>query len=328
MNASTLPENGRATSGGPCSNCAARSDLNGLPCPVGPGVTGPPPTINRLLDRLTLLPRTGAPREEEATRFVISALTREAIHSCRLDGVPVEVNHETKLAVRSRSAPPEGPIRAAWNLFHFLAEDGRRAVGRRLDSAFLAGVARQLTDGISEAEDWPGIEDVALRDLSAFLEGSETAFYVSPLVRATGVYAWLRSELLDWNAGGRLARALFLWSAQRLRIPTVATLAWSEVLTTTPKKALRALRQSVSDEHDLNYVLHHQLEILNRALERGERRVARKRLRESEMPWAGAREVQGLNVRQRALLTCACAHPDTSFTIAVHQDAHGIVYET
>lgn len=297
-----------------------------LSLPGGPWSYGHTPWIHRLTDQL-LFDAAAFPGLEEP-RFRVSALTEEAIHSCRLDGLAVEEGHPTKLAVRSKQPPKEVSARAAWNLFHFLNGETRSVDRRPLDAAFLAGVAEHLTVGTEDEGSWPGIEDGDLARLSGFLEGGEAESYVPPLVRVAGAYAWLRSELEDWAAGGRFARALFVWGAAHLQMPLIAALAWSPILSKTPKKARRALRQTLSDEHDLNYFLIHHLKTLQQAQERRERRVQKKGLEAAEVPWLQAQELAGINPRQRALTVCAWHHPHTVFTIALHQEAHGIVYET
>ena len=120
-----------------------------------------------------------------------------------------------------------------------------------------------------------------------------------------------------------MARLIFYWSSQRIGVEAVGTLALSSVLTRTPKKARRTLRQTIGDGHDLNYFLLHHLGTLDEALHERDRRLTRKRDAEAATPAPA-----NINHRQRAILHCASKRPDTVFTIAAHQEAQGIVYET
>ncbi|MFT4639197.1 MAG: hypothetical protein ACI8T1_002521 [Verrucomicrobiales bacterium] len=281
-----------------------------LPSSAVPWSYTPIPSIHRLVDHLT--GSNGA----ENDRWVRSAQSREAIYSCRLDGLPLVDDEITRQAVRALTPPVDEGMRAAWNVFRVISE---RQI-RSLDET-----SAHLTAGTADEGTWPGLPKNFVKQVSLFIEG-QVEGYVPPLVRATAIYAYVREALDGWPAGGRMARAIFVRSAVDLGISVISTLAWSKVLERAPKKLKRTLKQTLSDDHDLTYFLLHHLETLELALQERDLRSHRKRLAESEL--SPSAPTESLNERQRVILHRARHQPDTIFTIGVHQEAHGIVYET
>ncbi len=282
----------------------------------------PTPTILQRIDRLMAGPEGVDSPSRDRDR--ISAATLEAIHSSRLDGIDVPLDHEAKHAIRSRQPARIPRLAAPQRVFRLLRRADAEAPEQPLTTALLDDLADQLTAGQPRTEPLPSWNAAEVSALNGFLQGpSSPEEYLPPLVRATAVYAWMRQALRDWAHGGRMARLLFHWSARRLGVEVVSTIVPSGIAARTPKKAKRALRQTMTDELDLNYVLLHHLETLERALDERDQRLSRKKILEANTPAPA-----GVNHRQRAILHAIEQRPETVLTIATHQEAQGIVYET
>mgnify|MGYP003677202533 CR=1 FL=1 len=291
---------------------ASRAQALALPSSGAGWHYSPVPSSLRLTDLLI----GSAPMGEG--RFVLSAQTREAIYSCRLDGIVLADDEATRQALRARRVPTGPAERVGWNLFQALRSETSSLGMRSIDE-----LAVQLTAGTEDEGTWPGLSKELVDALTPFLEGTIGRGYVPPIVRATAVYAAVREALDNWPPGGRMARAVFVWSGVQLGIGVIPTLAWSKTLASAPKKVKRTLKQTLSDEHDLTYFLLHHLETLELALRERDQRFNRKRLAEKELTFP---PVDELNERQRALLYRARHRPDMLGLVRLgllRQEKHG-----
>lgn len=282
------------------------------------------PTVQRRLDHLmAALPDPGG---ELRDRYLISAMTREAIFSCQLDGLDLVASRETLAVVRDHRDSRDPSLRAAQNLYRALRRLDEEGAEVPFTSALMGELIEALWKGPADGTSVAlreGFSSSSLKALGVFLE-SESGPYVPPLVRATAIYTWVLRSLGERSAHGRLARYVFCWCARRLGLRLVSSLSWSMILAQAPKKWRRAYRQSLGDENDLTYILLHHFDTLERALEARDRHVQGKELEERADPSLPA----DLNPRQLAILAAMRRRPQAVLTIAAHQHAQGIVYET
>ena len=129
------------------------------------------------------------------------------------------------------------------------------------------------------------------------------------------------------DGNGRTARILFSWLMQRRGYWLIEYLPISPVIREAPGKYARAFIESETDEGDLTYFLIHQLEAIEKALDRHDVYIKRKiaEVRDVERSLQNA---EGLNHRQLALLTDAVRNPDGAYTFGSHATSHRVTHET
>ena len=127
------------------------------------------------------------------------------------------------------------------------------------------------------------------------------------------------------------ARALFYWSMLRAGFWMTEYFSISSILKRAPAQYTRAYLYCESDDGDASYFVAHQLAVLLKAIDGVHAYIARKQQAHSEAQTLlrpGSKLARRLNHRQRALLLNALRNPGKVYTIAVHQGAHDIAYDT
>ena len=87
----------------------------------------------------------------------------------------------------------------------------------------------------------------------------------------------------------------------------------------------RAFVHVESDGGDLTYFVAHSLRVVELALHDLQLYLERKQEQKMAPSLPG---IEGLNARQKALLEHALAHPKARYSFALHQNLHGVVYQT
>ena len=88
-----------------------------------------------------------------------------------------------------------------------------------------------------------------------------------------------------------------------------------------------AFLHSETDENDLTYFLLYHASVVHTAIEELHSYIDR-RAKEVAAATTELRGQKGLNHRQRELIAHALKHPSQVYSVAYHQHANGIVYET
>jgi len=162
-------------------------------------------------------------------------------------------------------------------------------------------------------------------------QGEDADHFVHPVVRAILIHFMIGYDHPFVDGNGRTARALFYWSMLRAGFWMTEYFSISSILRKAPGQYVRAYLHVESDEADTSYFVAHQLDVLLKAIEGVHGYIARKQHAQQQaesLLKPGTRLARQLNHRQRALLLNALKHPGKGFSIAVHQGAHDIAYET
>jgi Fic family protein len=101
----------------------------------------------------------------------------------------------------------------------------------------------------------------------------------------------------------------------------------SPIIREAPAKYGRAFMESESDEGDTTYFLIHQLEVIEKALDKHDVYIQRK-ISEVRAVERLLQDADGLNHRQLALLTDAVRSPDGVYTFGSHAASHRVTHET
>ncbi|MCA8978631.1 MAG: Fic family protein [Planctomycetes bacterium] len=166
-----------------------------------------------------------------------------------------------------------------------------------------------------------------LEALCRFANGEIPERYVHPAIRAAVVHFWLAYDHPFTDGNGRTARGLFYWSLLHEGYWLAEYLSVSRLLRRAPASYARAFLYTETDGNDLTYFVDYQLEVVLRSI--GQlRQYLEREMRKARETEKVLRPGQGFNHRQVAILSRALRKPGARFTIASHQNSHGIAYAT
>jgi len=125
---------------------------------------------------------------------------------------------------------------------------------------------------------------------------------------------------------GRTARALFYWAMLRQGYWMFEYISISRILKMSPAKYGKSYMESETDDNDLTYFIHYNLEVIRQALEDLELYLDRKaqQLNDAEK----SLKQTNLNYREISLIAHALRHPNHEYSIKSHQTSHHIAYAT
>ena len=292
--------------------------------------------------------------------YLIRSLIEESINSSQLEGASTTQNIAREM-IRQNREPTDRSERMIFNNYHamqFIRE-------HRFDSltpSMILELQRILTQGTLDREDQCGrlrradelIEVVdnrssvilhtppPARELPARLKAlcefanANTASveasgeFLHPVVRAIALHFMLAYDHPFCDGNGRTARALFYWAMAKEGYWLAEFISISSIIKQSPVQYGRAYLHTESDDNDLTYFLHHQLEVIRHAVNALHEYWGRKvrDINEAEQMLSGnPRMVGQLNFRQLALLRHALKHPRFAYVIEEHQNTHGISYD-
>ncbi|MBB5207908.1 Fic family protein [Chiayiivirga flava] len=290
-------------------------------------------------------------------RYLIRSLMEEAMTSSQLEGAST-TTPIAKDMLRSGRPPRDHGERMIANNYAAMRELMRWR-DQPLTPTTIFEIHRLLTDGTLDNADDAGRfrtehEDIAVLDhatgtvlhvpppaaeLPARLQalcdfanqGDDGEHFVHPVIRAILIHFMIGYDHPFVDGNGRTARALFYWSMLRAGFWMTEYFSISSILRKAPSQYVRAYLHTESDEGDTTYFVDHQLDVLLKAIEGVRAYIARKQRAQRDAETLlkpGSKLARQLNHRQRALLLNALKHPEKTFTIAMHRQAHDIVYQT
>lgn len=289
-------------------------------------------------------------------RYLMRSLMEEAMTSSQLEGAAT-TTQVAKDMLRSGRAPRDYGERMIANNFATMREL-KRWLGHPLTPDTVFEIHRMLTEGTLKDPGAAGrfrtadenivVEDETgatlhvpppaaelpqrLQALCDFAnQGDDGDYFIHPVVRAILIHFMIGYDHPFVDGNGRTARALFYWSMLRAGFWMTEYFSISSILKRAPAQYTRAYLYCESDDGDASYFVAHQLAVLLKAIDGVHAYIARKQQAHSEAQTLlrpGSKLARRLNHRQRALLLNALRNPGKAYTIAVHQGAHDIAYDT
>ena len=285
-------------------------------------------------------------------RYYVSSLMAEATTSSQLEGAVV-TRSEAKAMLRTGRKPVGEGERMILNNFLTMREISKWK-DRELTVELIKEVHAMITHGTLDKEEQEGefrleSDDVRVEDfetgdvmhtpppatelperlakLCDFANDAKMEGFLHPVLRSIILHFWIAYDHPFVDGNGRTARALFYWSMLKHRFWLFEFISISEQILDAPAKYYRAFLYTETDENDLNYFLIHQLDVIEKAIAKLHDYIQRKsqELQEMKRLLGGFTD---FNHRQVALLRYALERPSVLFTVASHENSHGITKQT
>jgi Fic family protein len=298
---------------------------------------------------------TPEPVTNEATKdyYYVSSLIKEAITSSQLEGAVV-TRKVAKEMIRSEREPTDKGEKMILNNYHTMQKLSEWK-DHELTPELIFEIHRVITEDTLDKEDASGrlrregenVEIVDERDfevlhsppvaaelatrldkLCAFANDTESTPFVHPVIRAIILHFWLAYDHPFVDGNGRTARALFYWSMLRQGFWLFEYLSISEILVKAPVKYAHSYLLTETDDNDLNYFIHYQLEVIRRSIKILHEFIESKSQQVDEVRSSLLNLITPLNHRQETIINKASREPNSRFTIKSHQMSHRISYGT
>lgn len=167
-----------------------------------------------------------------------------------------------------------------------------------------------------------------LRRLIVYANSSEAeSDFIHPVVKATILHFWLSYIHPFVDGNGRTARAIFYWYLMKNDYWLFQYLSVSRIIRKNRKNYDLAFLYTENDDNDLTYFLIYIVDSVCTSIEEM-KEYYEAQIRKETKYKALAKQIEGLNERQIALITYLLKHPDDEVEIKLHQRKHGVAYET
>lgn len=291
--------------------------------------------------------------EAAKDRFIVTSLIEEAITSSQLEGASTTTKVASAM-IRSGRKPRDKHERMIVNNYHAMKHIQRNR-SEPLTIESILRIHEVLTeDTLDDPDDAgriqskeevrvvvgdeyekvfhkppPAIElqerlKATIKFANGETESSES--FLHPILRAIILHFIVGYDHPFVDGNGRIARALFYHSALRSGYTAFSFLSISQIIKKAPAKYGYAYQYVETDDNDVTYFIHHQLEVICRAIENLESYTNQKQaeLRKIE----NQLKTLPLNYRQVALLSHAIRHPRQNYSIRSHRISHDCAYAT
>lgn len=294
----------------------------------------------------------GIVQKNTRDRYYIDSITEEALTSSQLEGAVV-TRSEARDMIRRQRPPATEHERMVMNNYRtmrLLAE----LKNEELTPSLVLRIHREVTAGtLQNSEDEGQVRkadsDVRIEDeesgevfhtpppagqltdrilqLCDFANEPGMSGFLHPVIRSILLHFWIAYDHPFVDGNGRTARALFYWSMLRHGFWLAEFFSISHEILKAPKQYYRAFLHTETDGNDLNYFIHHQLEVVRASILSLQEYIGRKQAEvETLRRHLGADS--DFNHRQLALLKHALKHPFSAYTVVSHQTSHAVSNQT
>lgn len=296
--------------------------------------------------------KEGVIQADTRDNYYVTSIFEEALTSSQLEGAVV-TRQEAREIIRKQRKPINSHERMVVNNYRTmrLVSDLK---DRDLTADLILTIHREITSGtLDQPEDEGRLRDLGddvrvvddesgetfhtpppasqlshrLETLCTFANHRGMDGFLHPVIRSILLHFWVAYDHPFVDGNGRTARALFYWSMLRHGFWLAEFFSISHEILKAPKQYYRAFLHTETDGNDLNYFILHQLGIIRASIDALKAYIEWK---QSELE--GMRKHLGpdaaFNHRQLAILKHALKFPYSQYTVAGHQESHGVSYQT
>jgi Fic family protein len=290
---------------------------------------------------------------QQRDQYVIRSLMEEAITSSQLEGA-LTTREVAKEMIRSGRSPRDTSEKMILNNYltmqwvrslknepltpELIFGMHRRVTEGTLDDHTAAGRFRYGTEAVRVEDDYgtvfhlPPVADELPKRLSAMCDfANETSpqYFVHPVLRAIILHFWLAYDHPFVDGNGRTARALYYWSMLRSGYWLSEFISISQILRKAPAKYARSFLYTETDDNDLTYFVVAQTRVIRQAIQALHSYIEMKMQEIQQIEQhVRALALELFNHRQVEIVRHALKHPYVHYTIASHQQSHGVTYQT
>ena len=283
--------------------------------------------------------------------YLVRSLVEEAITSSQLEGAST-TREVAKQMIMEKRLPRDRSERMIMNNYQtmqrilelrnepmtreLLLEIHSLVTAGTLDNPFAVGRFRRPDENVMVVDQYdevlhvpPPAEELETRVDSFlwFANNDDQAQFVHPFLKSMILHFWLAYDHPFVDGNGRTARALFYWSMLKHGYWLFEYISLSTIILKAPARYGMAFLHSETDENDLTYFLLYHANVVLTAIQELHNFIDH-RAKEVAAANIELRGQKGLNHRQRELIAHALKHPSQVYSVAYHQHANGVVYET
>lgn len=289
------------------------------------------------------------PSEVQATKYVISSLTEEAIASSQIEGA--NTTHKVaKEMILSERAPRNKDEQMILNNYRAMQKI-EEWKDLDLTETMLLDLQKILTDQTFEDETdsgrfrmdsdeivvndaltgevvhTPPAQDIMLKELKKLIEYANKIEkddeFIHPVVKATILHFWLAYLHPFVDGNGRSARVIFYWYLLKRDYWLIQYVSVSRAIKQSRKGYDDAYLHSENDDNDLTYFLLYITSAFKSAIMQFLKHFEEKK-EEAQKIKKAAVFLKQFNFRQIELLKYFSAHTDGYTDVITHQNKHGV----